>query len=346
MFAPDLDRYYTPVPLAAEMVGAVGIHDPVGYLDSTCGQGRLLEAAQAAHPSARILGIDSDSQAIRRLWRSWPTWTLKTADALIETTWDRIASEEPEVALLNPPFSMGTRKGVNVYLGASTTLRCSVAMAHLLRVCEHARPASIVAIVPESLFFSDLDSSARKTLRARYSLEIVRGVRNSTFSGARANALVVRLQRRATARRVSDAPTAVALPDLVRGGLPLFEARTSNDGMPLVHSTDLQDIADRGLSRNLRRVRAIHRGVVSGHVLLLPRVGVPHPAQIRPVYLNRRVQLSDCVIAYHGKDEDTCDHVAGVILKEWRGFRGLYRGTGARYVTMARLGRWIARAIA
>lgn len=346
MLAPDLDRYYTPAPLAAEMVGAIGIHDPVGYLDSACGQGRLLEAAQAAHPSARILGIDSDRQVIRRLRRRWPAWTLKTADALIESTWQRVAAEEPEVALLNPPFSMGTGKGVIVYLGTSNTLRCSVAMAHLLRVCEHARPASIVAIVPESLFFSDLDRSARRTVRARYSLEIVRGVRNSTFSGARANALVVRLQRRAAARRMPDAPLEVAFPDLVRGGLPLFEARTRNDGIPLVHSTDLQDIVDRGLSASARRVRSIGRGVVSGHVLLLPRVGVPNQDQVRPVYLRRRVQLSDCVIAYHGKDEDTCERVAEVILNEWRSFRGLYRGTGARYVTMARLGRWFARAMA
>ena len=52
------------------------------------------------------------------------------------------------------------------------------------------------------------------------------------------------------------------------------------------------------------------------------------------------------ILAAHGKDKDTCEHVAEVILKEWRGFRGLYRGTGARYVTMGRLGRWLARAIA
>ncbi len=131
----------------------------------------------------------------------------------------------------------------------------------------------------------------------------------------------------------------------VRGGLPVFEARGLSKGIPYIHSTSIRAVVADGTATGCGLVRPIQRGVVAGHVILLPRVGVPQPDLVRPIYLARKTQLSDCVVAIKLSSRHRAETTAKRIRENWSSLIALYRGTGARYVTVARLGDWLARRI-
>lgn len=345
----ELDRYYTPPQIARRVVEVAEGATVTRCLDSACGDGSLLIAARALTEQTKCIGMDVDRASIYRLRNRHPDWTLSRADALLPTSWSRVRAALDSVgcdlAVLNPPFSMGAKKGVTTLVGDFTS-RCSVAMAHVLSVLMRARPGLCCAIVPESLLFSELDQAARDAIERLYQLRIERTLRNSTFRGTRANAAIVTFTRRETPlaerdlrpRRSSRSLQSVMI---VRGGLPLFEAKRSAGGLPYVHSTALLHLA-LGDHSNLRYVRPISRGLVRGHVVLLPRVGVPHQTNTRPIFFETQVQLSDCVVALSFRTRAIAARWSKLLDQRWNELVGLYRGTGARYVTVERLECWLS----
>lgn len=345
----ELDRYYTPSVIARDVVGVAGVREVDRCLDSACGTGSLLEAAQAAFGDVQCIGMDLDRCALDRLRRRNPGWILSLADALAPASWRSAAAAQRSIgcdlALLNPPFSMGAKKGLVLSLSGFSA-RCSVAMAHVLNVLDRARPKVCCAIVPESFLFAELDAAARAHIAVRYDIQRMLELRSHTFKGARANAMVVRLTARTDASsQPAQLPTKGALvsSQLVRGGLPCCEAVTARNGIPYVHSTDLGALTSSSKSPRLRRVQRLARGVVSGHVILLPRVGVPSRAQTRAVHLGGDVQLSDCVLALCVNSRASALRWQGMFARRWAELLALYRGTGARYTTVARLENWLRR---
>ncbi len=344
-----LDQFFTPSGVAERVVQATDIATISSCLDPNCGSGNLLQACADAFPKVRCFGIDKDSRAVAELRRRYPLWRLATADILIPSSGRRSAVWQAAVGsdciLVNPPFSMAGTKGIWVYFDGRL-VRCSVAMGHLMTTLDAFQPRDGgAAIVPESMMYSELDEAARQALASRYSLQIVEGLKNCTFRGARANALIVRIRPRGRGHRGARAAKGISSsvrPDIVRGGLPLFEARRRvRGGLPLVHSTDLTPLRESSEAmRALARVRPIERGVVSGPVILLPRVGIPSPAVTRPVSLLRKVQLSDCVIALCFSSMRAARAFGRALESDWGSFLAIYRGTGARYTTMRALSEW------
>lgn len=253
-----------------------------------------------------------------------------------------LASSLPscDLLVLNPPFSMGAKKSVGVdYRGMRLT--CSVAMAHILRSLERFFPRSgAVAIVPESLLHSEVDQDARTRLTKGYSLTSLAELRNTTFHGARANAAVVRLQPGTSAPVHRKARARFPACTIVRGGLAVFRAKTNSSGLPFLHSTDIACVVTSRSTASCPRVTPIERGIVAGCLVLVPRMGIPKLEHTRPIYLRSRVQLSDCVVAFRFRNMATAEQFCGVLRVRWDEFLGLYRGTGARYTTLARLRAW------
>lgn len=349
MLLPDLDQYYTPPTVARQLVELCGSARATKCLDTACGDGSLLGAARDVLPKVQCVGMDLDRRAVERLRRREPEWIISRGDALSSASWNQAEAAKcalgSDLALLNPPFSMASSKGIRVALPGFVG-RCSIAMAHVIAVLCRANPARCSAIVPESFMFSDLDAAGRAVLAKRYEFGAVRGLRNSTFKGTRANALMVRFKRRKGAAVVpavssmANSPRSVLL---VRGGLPLFEAKSDRKGLPYLHSTELHDLA-RGVSpTKLRRVRPIARGVVSGNVILLPRVGVPTDGVAQAVALQDEVQLSDCVMALCFESRAVARRWERLLTHNWQELVSLYRGTGARYTTVQRLRGWLCR---
>jgi hypothetical protein len=349
MLLADLDRYYTPDRVARSLIERCPVGPARTCFDSSCGDGSLLTAAQAVIPRVKCLGLDVDGVAIRRLRRENPHWMLAQADALASSSWSQIPTARKSVGcdlvVLNPPFSMVSKKGTLVDVPGFQG-RCSVAMAHLLTVLVRSRPRCCAAVVPESLLFSELDAKARECIARLYTLEEGPGLRNSTFGGTRANAVLVTLETRESNGCVEQAARQLAVVqsiNLVRGGLPVFESMTKRGGIPYVHSTDLARLAGGLPAENLRKVKPIARGVVNGHVLLLPRVGVPLPSQTRSLFFRAPVQLSDCVVALKLESRTAALAWEEAIHDRWNKLIGLYHGTGARYTTVTRLATWVMR---
>lgn len=340
----DLDSYYTPRATADLLVEVAGLPSVRTCFDSNCGDGSLLEAAARRHRSALCMGLDKNNAAVRRLRKKHPRWLLSIADALLPTTWSRVEaarkSKACDLVTMNPPFSMGYHKGIWIAVG-DDEFRCSVAMAHVATTLTQIGPQRCCAIVPESLMTSELDAEVRAVVMSRYKVTIATELKNSTFRGARANALVLNLDRRSRPRPLSITHAPAALSDiLVRGGLPVHEARRSRTGLPFLHSTAITTILGQGIA-SLPRVVPIDRGIVSGHVILVPRVGTP----LRPItatYLSQRVQLSDCVIALRFDSKRSAQLAKKQIEAHWPQFERQWRGTGARYITVKTLSAWCA----
>lgn len=338
-----LDRFYTPTPMASALVEAVEA-PAASCVDPACGSGALLQAAESRFTNIECLGLDIDRSAIARARRKSPHWILSVGDILEPASRRHTsvvaAGYGVDLVACNPPFSMGSKKGIRTEFLPEN--RCSVAMAHLLAALELFRPrVALAAIVPESLMFSELDEIGRDTLQRYGRLSIVAEGRNTAFSGARANTLLITLTR----NEVNETETARSLDapipcELIRGGVSIHEAERLPYGTPLIHTSDFDAVT--GMANcTLDRVRRIRRGVVDGHVVLLPRVGVPIERYCTPICLPRPVQLSDCVFALRFSSARRAHTAATILRRRYADLRALYRGTGARYVSRRRLMDWL-----
>jgi hypothetical protein len=295
------------------------------------------------------LGIDRDKNAIRRLRRQKPDWLLGVGDLLSEKTYRKtvsaILNESVDLLVLNPPFSLGHTKSIAIeYNGKS--LRTSVAMAHLLRSFELLKPAQgALAIVPESLLYSDTDLAGRTALMEKYRIRTLLELDSCTFKGARAHATVIQLSPGYTgherAKSVLDKPRKTLEVQVTRGGLPVHVMKQARNGVPFLHSTEIRKVVSSDSQRSFLKTNDLVKGRVEGWMILLPRVGLPEGDNVKAVNIKGVVQLSDCVIAIGCKCKADTVEVERRIRGNWNDFLQLYRGTGARYVTLSRLKAWL-----
>jgi hypothetical protein len=130
-------------------------------------------------------------------------------------------------------------------------------------------------------------------------------------------------------------------PAVIRGGLPLFEVQRSRSGIPLVHSTAIARLAETGSTEHCPKVRPIARGVVCGVLLLLPRVGVPLREYVSVVRVTSPIQLSDCVFSLCFSSIRKAEQFRNSALESWGDLVNRYRGTGARYISVAEMNAWV-----
>ena len=70
-------------------------------------------------------------------------------------------------------------------------------------------------------------------------------------------------------------------------------------------------------------------------------MGTPRVENIRAVYSKEEVQLSDCVIGIKFPSKIAAINSQKRLIENWESLLGLYRGTGARYITIDRLIGWL-----
>jgi hypothetical protein len=112
-------------------------------------------------------------------------------------------------------------------------------------------------------------------------------------------------------------------------------------GTQVIHSTSLRAIANLGFSAISDWTSMKAKGLISGWMLLIPRIGVPNQDALRAFYSKDEVQLSDCVIGIKFKTKVAAFNAQRRIQSNWHGLLNLYRGTGARYTTIDRLFDWL-----
>lgn len=346
----DCDKYYTPAAVASRALERVQLASaPVICADTACGSGSLLAAAEDVLTARHCLGIDSDPLVIRQLRRERPEWRLYVGDLLKRHRPPRTifpgANYGVDLLVLNPPFSLGSRKYVTAkYLGLS--VKCSIAMAHILRSLELFRPnQGAIAVVPESLLYSDTDQHARDLLYQDFSLTELMPLSIYTFKGARVNSSFVQLispggrsQSPSQFIPISGDPIPTTL---VRGGLQMHAFKQVSSGVRVIHSTSLKSISVDGINSVSEKTCTVAKGRISGWMLLLPRVGLPKEDLFRALYSKDEVQLSDCVIGMNFPSKVAASSAQKRIQAHWQSLLCLYRGTGARYITIDRLVDWL-----
>lgn len=346
----DSDKYYTPPDVASRALERAQLASaPSICADTACGSGSLLAAAEDVLEARYCLGIDNDPLVIRQLRREKPDWRLYVGDLLKRhrppPTDFPGTSYGVDLLVLNPPFSLGPRKYVTVkYSGHS--LKCSVAMAHILRSLELFRPSQgAIAVVPESLLYSNTDQHARELLDQDFSLAELLQLSIYTFKGARVNSSFVQFRtpnsRPRSSIEVIPHPKDSILTTVVRGGLQMHAFKRVSSGVRVIHSTSLKSIVIDGVNAATERTSTVAKGRISGWMLLLPRVGSPKEETFRVLYSKDEVQLSDCVIGMKFTSKGAASSALHRIRAHWQSLLCLYRGTGARYITLDRLVDWL-----
>ncbi|MFP2957453.1 N-6 DNA methylase [Myxococcus sp. 1LA] len=353
MTLASFDKYYTPIDVAERLAAAFSRRQVSVVIDPACGDGRLLDAIAKVFPKACLLGIDVDKTAIRKLRRNRPLWVVSRANMLSRRSRQRsaahLAATDCDLVVANPPFSMGFTKG-HIFRHQTGSFRTSLAMRYLLESIESFNPrVGFAAILPESAAYSQLDATARAYLGRHFEWAETERLPRTAFSGTRARAILVvgwrreeiRPALRSVPRRTPNEPRHERL---VRGGLPRHEAKKLKNGVPFLHTTSLGSLAS-GVRLSLPQVHPIKRGLVLGPAVVFPRVGEVSRNQIAIVPSDLYVQLSDCVMAIRAKSHVDAQSIRETILTHWAEFSSLFKGTGARYVTVARMNTWIEKNI-
>ncbi|MDH0056467.1 N-6 DNA methylase [Stutzerimonas stutzeri] len=344
----DLDKYYTPERVAIDILEMANISfTPKVFADSTCGSGRLLDAAITVFGGVECVGLDRDKDAINQLRKRRPNWHLAVANLLgSKDSIKRFSRSLPnpvDMLFLNPPFSHGNRKSTSISYG-NRNIKATVSMAHLLRSLELFNPThGAIAIVPESLLHSQADEEARNALQAKYLINNITNLKNCTFHGARVNSSVIQLSNGIDLNPTRGAISSgnITSATLVRGSLPVHLMKQDKSGTPFLHSTHIRRLALGESLECLPTTTSQAKGRVNGWAILLPRVGLPDSRGVTVISLNQTVQLSDCVIALIFNDKASAEVAKRILLEEWSTFHALYKGTGARYVTVSRLSEWL-----
>jgi len=202
----------------------------------------------------------------------------------------------------------------------------------------------LVAVVPESLLFTEKDRSVRCWLQDRFSMEVVENNRNG-FTGARVRTSILRLTRRVAKSAIDDASCADCAWDsplglkIERGRLPVYLAsrRSRRVGVPFVHTTSFTS----GTWEAVFRLDECERDVVNGPGVLVPRVTAPRPRNLVVVRKSERMVLSDCLILIRTGTLRGAQLLRNHLVGDLTRFRAIYRGTGAQFVTLARLEAYI-----
>lgn len=344
----DLDRYYTPENVAIKILEMADIPlTAKTFADSTCGSGRLLDAACTVFGSVECVGIDRDRSAISKLRLRRPSWHLAVANLLgNKQQIMRFSNTIPnpvDLLVLNPPFSHGEKKSTNIHFDG-TQVKATVSMAHLLRSLDLFKPRhGAIAIVPESLLYSDTDEEARNILQKEYCITKIFDLKNCTFRGARVNASAIQLNQSQPLTHHSDTPQSLELLEatVVRGSLPVHLMQPEVPGTPFLHSTDIKKLVPGFNFDSLLTTSSHAKGRVRGWSIMIPRVGLPNVKLISVTHLRQEVQLSDCVIALVFDSQRSANIAMQRLITDWHLFYELYKGTGARYITISRLNEWL-----
>lgn len=344
-----LDQYFTPTSLADSLLSSWDGATPESCLDSSCGAGSLLTAAERVFGETKCIGLDRDQRLIANLRKKQPNWILSVGDVLNPQSYRRSFARsnirEADLLLLNPPFSLHNKKSITVsYRGQN--VRSSIAMAHILKSTDRFDPGlGAIIIVPESVLYSETDEDARRMLAKDFKVDVVRELRNTTFTGARVNSAVIRIStkgKQSLNGEIALCHEADVHGYLVRGGLPVHELIENPNGVRFIHSCHLQRLTTHPLDHSsFPHTSCKRKGRVSGWNILVPRVGVPRKSVISAIFLDDEIQLSDCVFALSFSSKDAAHAVSSRLNAHWTDFIDQYRGTGARYVTLKRLSHWL-----
>lgn len=349
----ETDAYYTPSSVATQLLSAVkGLpRRRLVVADFSAGEGELLAVAAARWSTATLVANDVAERPLRKLRSRLSRVRTAQCDFYLDAPCERSkvlrqVKERCDLVLANPPFSARGSRRMRVSTARAGVVSGSPAGVYLVRCFAYLRPGGqAIAIMPASFVHSEKDESVRLYLRTFGELSVGAQLPISTFDGCSPRTVIVRVRKPRTERS--------ALPRLVSNVGPERESAMRHECQSLVrgvipngvrfpslsmsaryaHTTHL---ATDGVEHSIARVPVAARSV-RGPCILLPRVGFPLKRKIVAYRSGKPLYLSDCLIALTVGAHDELQPLREHLKQNFGTLRAAYGGTGAPYITVARL---------
>ena len=347
-----MTSYYTPEHWAKILVKGLCYSAPRGIVDPAVGDGSLLICCSTVFPNTKLLGVDVDPIAVAKSKKALPNALVSRANSIKLSSLSRSKvwrhRRAIDTVVMNPPFA-GQKSAYSICF-RSDEVSCGIAGAFLLDSVVNYAPTRIAAIMPSSFFHSERDAKALSLICREYDMIRGEGLHRSAFTSGNASSEIVHFRRklgsaysRGNSARFEIRPTAGQTSEpvhLIRGGVPVHIAKTSltSRGVPFLHTTEL--IRANGSKKMI--VPRSH-GIVSGFVILLPRVGFPRIEHLEVRFFRVAVQLSDCVIGICFASSDRASEVCSALRQDFENLGQCWAGTGAPYTTMSKLSDYFHR---
>jgi len=335
------DSFYTSNLLAEILISHIDKKKIDTVADFCVGGGELLRSAQAKWKGVKVFGTDISNEAILNLEKKHPDWNVECCDFLDEESKSNcklLKDKTFELILLNPPF---TCKGSTIHkvIFDGVNYNVSAAMFFLLNSIKYLTPNGIIlAILPISTAYSQKDAKIWNVLKEKYNISILEERDKQYFKACYPpNIIIVSLndfsiKKQAIPKNGFDLK--VKIETIIRGQLSMneiIEDPSSNN--LLIHSTNL---------RNNQIVNVIYKvknnyPLVYGPGVVIHRVGSPKPTKVCTLKKNENYILSDCLIFIKTETLIDSKNLKKYILSNWSSFERLYKGTGAKYITLDRL---------
>ncbi|MCK4981727.1 MAG: methyltransferase [Victivallaceae bacterium] len=335
------DSFYTPPKLAKKLVDHVKLSHVKSVADFCVGDGELLRAAQDRWSNAKFIATDISQRALEGVKEKHPKWGVEICDFLSQFSRDKCEllknSKKIDLVLLNPPFSCVGSTKHQIHLDGDD-YSCSTAMAFLIEALKYLKPkGGLYAILPCSVAYSEKDRKIWNKLVNEYKLKVLKESQKKYFDKCSPNILLVSINtngHKCKLTKITRVKHNISSIVVIRGKVSMNTIKKGVIGnTSLVHSTNLQNqkIVDLNISMTEKAY------VTTGAAVLIPRVGNPRKDKVCILHSKQKVILSDCVIALKTKTLNEAKKLQKLILDNWDIFFSLYQGTGAKYITIARI---------
>jgi tRNA1(Val) A37 N6-methylase TrmN6 len=333
------DSHYTPTKLADYLISRIKKNDVKKIADFCVGEGELLKAAQKKWSNAKFYGNDISSQVIQLLKRKYPKWILGRGDFLNLKSRNKtnIFKNKFDLILLNPPF---TCKGSTIHniIFDNIEYHVSTAMAFFIESINYLNSNGILyAILPQSIAYSQKDEKIREHLCKKYNFNIFKEINKQDFEKCSPNIILVAFNDKnisSNNKVFKQIDIGIKHLEVMRGKISMHKVKISkNNSIPLIHSTNIRN----NKLEKLKYIINYNPSRIEGPAVLITRVGQPDIRKVCIIPHKKEYILSDCIIGLKTKTMVDCERLKKIIFDNWLVFSNLYKGTGAKYITINRI---------
>ncbi|GHU55676.1 hypothetical protein FACS189442_3540 [Spirochaetia bacterium] len=333
------DSHYTPEDLADRLVSFIQKKNVYSVADFCVGGGELLRAVKKKWCDVRFYGSDISVRVINLLKKQYPDWVLDSCDFFNKKIRDRciIFNNKFDLIVLNPPFTCkGSTILSNVFDGIEYHM--STAMAFLVDAIKYLNQDGVLyAILPQSIAYSQKDKKIRQYLYDNYNLKIFEEINNQEFEKCTPNIVLAAINDENLVcinKSFKQIKTGIEYLEIQRGNIGMHDIIKSNGSLvPLIHTTNIKNNEIVDIKYNVEN--SISN--IKGPALLIPRVGQPNIKKICTIASKKEYAISDCIIGIKTDNMASCNLLKKIVVDNWSDFSDLYKGTGAKYITIERL---------
>lgn len=338
-----LDKYYTPSSLVEFMLDKVSIHDVRFIADFTAGDGALLIAARKRYPNSHLIAVDIDENSLLKIQQNISKKVSFFVQDFVSAGFSEYLKFEIDLVLMNPPFSLKVQRKFDELFALDSNannFKIYGSLVFVLKALQYLSAAGqLIAILPESILFSERDRVAWEYLQLHHEVVLFDDLPLYSFSNCQPNVICVSIKKRTKISILdsgkSEESQRLDVPfEIFRGSLSPKKALDAKDSkVHLIHTSNLKN-------NQLVNVKSIAPGSFrrfTSPCIVLPRVGRFDARKVVFIKGEGSFVLSDCVIAIKPNEGFDIDTLYAILIDNIEFLKLNYHGTGAVYITKDRL---------